>query len=182
MSRTKKIIRNIVVLAILFLVFLQLSGLHLTPLAAHENSERTLHYGPSQVVHIEDFDKGKYILGKYDRWVSCNTVKRELFFFWGYGNNPIGFENIPNEAIAYTIDGSHDKDHYDYKLYGIVNDPKVKKVEVILGDGTVLTQNEFYENLFLFTWETEDYDMNWAETEVRGYDEDNELIFTKQWM
>ena len=85
MSRNKKIIRNIVVLGILFFVFLKATGLYLIPLSAHENSERSIHYGPSEVVHIEDFDEGKYILCKYDKWISCNTVKRELLFFWRFG-------------------------------------------------------------------------------------------------
>jgi hypothetical protein len=31
----------------------------LTPLAAHEQSERSIHYGPSKVVYIEENDKSK---------------------------------------------------------------------------------------------------------------------------
>ncbi|WP_242831257.1 hypothetical protein [Desulfitobacterium dehalogenans] len=158
-------------------VFILRSGLYLSPLSAHENSERSIHYGPSKVVHMEDFDKGKYILGKYDRWVSCNTVRKELLFFWSFGNNPIGFENDPTEIIDYTIDGFHDDDHYDFKLYGIVNDPRIKKVEIILRDGKVLTQTEFYGDLFLITWRTNDYTSDWGLEEVRGYGEGDSILF-----
>lgn len=177
MSRSKKIIRNMILMIVLGAVFILRSGLYLSPLSAHENSERSIHYGPSKVVHMEDFDKGKYILGKYDRWVSCNTVKKELFFLWGFGNNPTGFENDPAKAIDYTMDGSFDEDHYDFKLYGIANDPRIKKVEIILRDGRILTQTEFYEDLFLFTWQTDEDAPNGGLKEVRGYGEGDSILF-----
>lgn len=85
MSRSKKVIRNIIILILLFFLFHQHLGLYLTPLAAHKSSERGINYGPSKVVYVEDYadnyDKGKYLLCKYDKWVSCNTVNRTLFFF-----------------------------------------------------------------------------------------------------
>ncbi len=172
MSRNKKILRNIVILTILFFVFLNISGLYLTPLSAHENSERSIHYGPSEVVHIEDFDKGKYILCKYDKWVSCNTVNRTLLFLWRFGNQVTGFENDKSEPVDYTWSMSSSY----CKLYGIINDNKVKKVQITLDNGKVLTQTEFYDDLFLFTWKSNDKN-EWGFKNIKGYDSDNNIIF-----
>ena len=127
------------------LIVFQSSELYLTPISAHEYSERSIHYGPSEVVHIEDWDGGKYILCKYDKWVSCNTVKRTLLLFWRFGNQPIGFENDKTKAVDYTWGASGQY----WKLYGIINDDKIKKVEITLDNGEVLTQTAFYDDLFL---------------------------------
>lgn len=177
MSRNKKIIRNIVILIILFFVFLKGTGLYLKPLSAHENSERSIHYGPSEVIHIEDFDEGKYILCKYDKWVSCNTVKRKLFFFWRFGNQVTGFENDKTKALDYTW-GMSDE---NYKFYGIINDDKVEKVQITLNNGKVFTDTEFYEDLFLFTWKADNDDQSWYFNNIKGYDSNNNIIFEDEY-
>lgn len=176
MSRSKKVVRNIIVLIILFFLFLMGSGLYLSPLSAHEHSERSAHYGPSEVVHVENFDKGKYILGKYDKWVSCNTVNRELFFLWRFGSQVTGFENDKTKAIDYTWDMSRPY----YKLYGIINDDKVKKIEITLNNGKIFTQTEFYDDLFLFTWRS-DNNEDWNFKNIKGYDSDSNIIFEDEY-
>lgn len=175
MSRLRKVLRNIIILAILLFLFITRAGLYLSPLSAHENSERSIHYGPSEVIHVEDFDQGKYILCKYDKWVSCNTVNKSLFFFWRFGNQPIGFENDKTKALGYTW-GMSEK---HYNLYGIINDNRIKKVQITLRSGKILTQTVFYDDLFLFTGRTNNneelYYMN-----IKGYDVDNNIIFEEE--
>lgn len=173
-NRFRKIVRNVIVCSLLLFLFLMRSGLYLTPLSAHEHSERSIHYGPSKVVHIENFDKGKYILGKYDKWVSYDTVNRRLFFFWGYGNQPTGFENNKNKALDYTWMSSEE----NCILYGSINDNRIKKVEVTLNDGTILTQTNFYDDLFLFTWKSKSINF----IDVKGYDSRNNLIIARSYM
>lgn len=176
MSRCKKVLRNVIILVILFGLFMYRAGFYLTPISAHEHSERSIHYGPSEVVHIEDFDEGKYILGKYDKWVSCNTVNRELFFFWGFGNFSIGSENDTTKLLTYNWDGSHD----NLKIYGIINDDSIKRVEVILNNGETLTQSEFYEGLFLLTWKADlSIKSGWFK-EIRGYDSNDIMVFQSE--
>ena len=177
MSRNKKILRNIVILAILIFIFFNISGFYLTPLSAHKNSERSIHYGPSEVIHIEDFDGGKYILCKYDKWVSCNTVNRVLFFFWRYGNQPIGFENDKTKALDYTWGMSQE----NYKLYGIINNDKVTKIQITLNNGKVFTETDFYEDLFLFTWKADNDDEAWWFNNIKGYDSNDNLIFEDEY-
>lgn len=172
MSRSKKIMRNIAILAGLFFLFLIRSGLYLSPLSAHEHSERSIHYGPSEVVHVEDFDGGKYILSKYDRWFSCDTVNRTLLFFWGFGDQASGFANDKTKAVVFSGGQSSE----NYKVYGIINDDRVKTIEIALGDGNVLTQSHFYDNLFLITWTTDNTaDRNFKK--LKGYDAVNKEIF-----
>ena len=172
MSRNKKLIRNLIILAALLTLFLFSSNLYLTPLSAHEHSERSIHYGPSNVVHIEDFDKGKYILCKFDKWVSCNTVNKSLLFFWSFGSQPTGFENDKSKIINYTWSMSHNY----YKAYGIINDNKVKKVEILLNNGDIKTQTIFYDKLFLFNWKAPDNENVYIEN-IKGYDINNKIIF-----
>ena len=172
MSRKKKVVRNIVILLILSIITFTI-GLYLTPIAAHEASERSMHYGPSKVVHIEDFDGGKYLLSKYDKWISCNTVKRTMFFFWTFGGNVTGVENDKNKPLDYLwrMDAE-----YGTKLYGIINDDSINKVELHLKDGNVLSQTDFYDgDMFLFTWDS-DFTQMWV-NRIKAYDALGNLIY-----
>ena len=175
MNRRNKVLRNLLILAVLLPPAFFRSGLYLTPLSAHRHSERSIHYGPSQVVHIQDFEQGKYILCKYDKWISCNTVNQQWLFFWRFGNQVTGIENDPAKAVCYSWNQS-----YQYcKAYGILNDDRVKKIEITLSDGTILTQTDFYEDMFLLTWtsgtqnDMQDRDME----RIRGYDSNNSVLY-----
>ncbi len=170
MSRGKKIIINILILGITSFILLGRLGLFFTPLSAHENSERSINYGPSKVIHIENFKGGKYILGTYDKWISCDTVNRVGLIFWVAGSQPVGFENDTSKAVSYTWYSSAK----DFRVYGIVNDNDVKKIEVTLSNGEVLTQTDFYEDLFLIRWKRKE---NLYFSAIRGYDEENRLIY-----
>lgn len=171
MSRTKKLIRNLIILAGMIFIYINIIGIYMTPLQAHQNSERSGHYGPSDIKHIENFKKGKYYLCTYDKWVSCNTVKKTLVFFWAIGSQYAGFENEKGKKISWVWDGS---EQY-CKAYGIINDRQIKRVELLLEDGTVMKQTGFYDNLFLFTWE--DKSNKLYPLKISGYDAQNNKIF-----
>jgi len=147
------------------------AGLYLTPLLANEHSERSAHYGPSEVIHIENFDGGKYILCKYDRWFSCNTVNRRLLFFWGSESQPTVFENDKTQKIAYTWYMTNQ----EYKAFGIINDDNICKIVITLEDGSIFTQTDLYDNLFLFTWKSNGNSKSFHS--ISGYDIDNNVIF-----
>ncbi|MHB8127376.1 MAG: hypothetical protein ACYDEX_00055 [Mobilitalea sp.] len=176
MSRRKKVIRNLILLIILFFIFFNQFGLYFTPMSAHENSERGIHYGPSEVVHIEDFKEGKYLLCKYDNYVSCNTVNKSFIFFWRIGNQPIGFENNKTKPLNFTWNSSFS----NWKVYGIVNDARIKRVEIVLNDGNTFTQSEFYDDLFLFIWDTDD-NFSKGYKIIKGYDADNTVIYEEEY-
>ena len=172
MSRQKKVIRNLILLIILSFLFIIRSGLYFTPMSAHKNSERGFHYGPSEVVHIEDYEDNKYLLCKYDNMVSCNMVRRSSFFFWSIGDYPVGFENDKKKPLAYSWGNSYS----NWKAYGIVNDDRIKRVEIILNDGRTLTQSEFYDDLFLFIWNTYD-NRSQGYNLLKGYNSDNNVLY-----
>lgn len=101
MNRKRKILRNIIFIAI-FICFALLSGMfYLDPVAAYRGAERSVHYGPSEVVHVEDFPGGKYYLGKYDQWISCNIINRSLRVFWTSGSYVTGTEIKYDHPIFY---------------------------------------------------------------------------------
>ncbi len=176
MSRIKRIIRNIVIIVILSFFTITQLGLHFTPLSAHENLERSIHYGPSEVIHIEDFENGKYILGKYDKRVSCDIVNRALLFFWSAGS-PVGFENDKTKKVCYTwLLTSYN----NFRAYGIVNDKNVKKIEVTISNGKVLTQTDFYEDLFLLAWTSKGKE-NVFFKGIRGYDSEGNIVFEEDY-
>jgi hypothetical protein len=102
-------------------------------------------------------------------------VNRTLFSFWTFGNQATGFENDKSKALGYTWGGSYQY----YKLYGIINDSSIKKVEVTLSNGAILTQTAFYDNMFLFTRKLKDKE-DFHITHIKGYDSDNNVIFEEE--
>lgn len=134
-----------------------------------------MHYGPSKVVHIEDIPGGKLILAKYDRWVTCNPVNRTLLFFWTFGGGGAGHELSQSEPLDYGWGSADGR----YRLYGIVNDKSIERVEIALTDGKVLSTTDFYDGLFLFAWEGSKNLDTYAKS-VRGYDAEGRLMFEEE--
>lgn len=169
MNRVKKTVLNIIAIVALFFIIISFSGLHLTPLAAHRASEHSIHYGPSEIVHIQAFTGGKYILGKYDKWISCNTIHRVGLVFWRFGSQVTGIENDPSKPVNYTFGMSQEK----YRLYGIINDSKISKIEVVLKNGEVL-EASYYDDMFML-WGNHD-DFHSAFDLLKAYDSNNNLL------
>lgn len=176
MNRQNKIIRNIIILILLFFLFLRSTGLYLTPLSAHRASEKSSHYGPSKVVHVEEFYGGKYILAKYDKWYSFHTINRSLFLFWKIGNQSLGIENKKTQTL-YLMNGM---DEGDYKFSGTINDENINKIEILLKNGEVLTSVEFYDNMFITTSTTSDTDFSEIK-KITGYDVKNNIIYEEEY-
>ncbi len=152
MNRIIKTIRNLIFICILLAVFLVSSGLRLTPMQAHMASEKSIHYGPSEVIKIFDHGDYQHMLSTYDKWVSCNTVERELLLFWRAGSQPIGFENDKTQTLDYSWHMSRTVSLF----YGIANDTSITKIELFTSDGKTLVQDGLYDNLFYFSWEFEE--------------------------
>ncbi|MCW3488933.1 hypothetical protein [Dethiobacter alkaliphilus] len=175
MNRKKQVLRNLVILFVVILFFMRLFALHLSPLSVLENAERSLHYGPSEVVHVEEHPGGKYILGRYDKWFSFYRIDRVYFFLWRLGGINIGNQIDLSESISYSGGATQSSQ----EIYGIINDNRIKKVEVLLTDGTVLSQAEFYDSMFLFTLQ-EPYEDKWKYKDLRAYDSENNLIYEEE--
>lgn len=173
MTKIIKLIRNIGIIIILLILLIRIGGLHFSPVTAYEKTERSLHYGPSDIIHIEDIDGDKLILGKYDKWISFMPVKKEFIFFWKAGGHSLGMEIDDREILNYWIGMTDDT----YYCYGIINDQIVEEVEISLKDGRIFRGSDFYDDLFLIKWESEnDYD-GWRQINVKAYDANGKVIF-----
>jgi hypothetical protein len=171
MNRQKRIIRNVIIIVIFYLFVTRFFGLFLNPISAFEYAERDNHYGPSKIVHTENYGKAKYILGKYDKWISYSKVSRFLFYWTSF--NPIMIEIQKDKAISYYWVGS---DRF-YEVFGIVNDKRITKVEITLADGNTLVQNEFYDgDLFLFLFDPKNEKFK-EYLYIRGYDSESKILF-----
>jgi hypothetical protein len=173
MSRLKKILRNLIILAVLFTIFIMRTGLFLNPISAHEHSEKSLHFGPSEIVHIQDYAKNIHILGKFDNWISCNTVNRVAYLLWR-ARGSSQFENDKSKALDYSWGYYEDY----YKVYGAINDSRIKRVVLTVDNEEVLSQTEFHDALFLFTLEL-DIDENFPFIGIKAYDQSDKIIFEK---
>lgn len=170
-NRKRQIIRNIIILGVLFIIFVKSRGLYFNPINAYRTSEKSFHYGPSEIIHIEDYSGGKYIVGKYDKWYSCQDIKKRLGFLWSMGHLMGLKENDLSKGVSFTWAGSDHK----YLLHGVVNDVRIKRIEITLDKGDKLSQEDFYEDMFLFAWEYLDLANGFRE--LKGYDGEGRLIF-----
>lgn len=49
-----------------------------SPIKAHYQSERTFHYGPSEIIKTINLKGTKIYLCRYKDWISANTVKKGI--------------------------------------------------------------------------------------------------------
>ena len=155
--------------------------MHLSPIKVFEITEQCFHYGPSEIIHIEDYRDGKQILASFqDQWISCYTIENRYLIFWRLATSggPVAVHEIDRSipidfAWSTTGEGS-------YKFFGSVNDQKIKKIEIEMTDGTLLTQDELYDGgLFLILHENMMENRQFYEF-IRGYDSDDHLIYEKE--
>ncbi len=171
MNRLFKTLRNFILIGVLVTLFLALSGFRLTAVSAHKASEKGVHYGPSEIVKIIDHGSYKHLLCRYDKWISCNTVKRNLLFLWSAGNQPTGFENESDKPIDYSFAYSPNSG----TIYGIANDDSITKIELRLSDSEFYIQNDLYDHLFYFNWSAQDG--YWTHMKLIGFDDSGAVVY-----
>lgn len=98
-----------------------------SPVKAHEELERTYHYGPSKIVKTLDIDGYKIYLCKYKDWYSADVVKRK-FFKW-VSEDPAGTPINYSNQLSHTWHTSRMKgDKLKILVYGYVNDSKITTI------------------------------------------------------
>ncbi|QMV39997.1 hypothetical protein [Cohnella cholangitidis] len=182
-------------LAIVLIVLFFWKGLDMlgstTATKAHERSERSYHYGPSQIVReIPYKDDIVIFLGSYKKWFSADTsVKKGWRWFPGGGVG--GVEIDQSKKISYSWDITrYKRDRWLAKFYGYVSDPRIVKfeLEVINTDGekvkatqadkpnwTVLSETITDDRMFLFLWDENEIRYKWKS--LRGLDAGGQLLF-----
>lgn len=155
-------------------------------LKAHQKSEQSFHYGPSEILEVIDFPKGKIFLGKYDKWFSADTIKKGLIKW--YPDGDVGGHLIKeNEEVSSAWSGSKiSDDYYLYKVYGYVSNPNITKVtlevEWVKEDGT---ENKVFEYKlkdhkgFIFYWN--EYETKYELKALRGLDINGNILYEKDY-
>lgn len=159
----KRLLYSLSILFFLICTYFAFSRIAFTPRQAFEKSERSALYGPSYIVHEERKGSVHYFLGYYDKWFSCHPAVRTLFGTWRPGNQVHGQEMDKSKPINFSAGYSTYNDKQSFKVYGIVHDPNITKIELHLtleGAPIVLKQEKLYENMFLFILDGSDYDFN----------------------
>jgi len=177
MTRLKKTIRNLLIIAVLVFLFMQFNGLYFSPVQALHASERDLHYGPSEIVHSFDYGDSRYFLTRYEDLISCPPIDKALGVFWRYGAG-YGVPNDRSRPLFY-LEG---KGEEVWWMFGVRNDSSIAYFEAILndpkgeGEPITLTCKDFYDDMFYLIWEGEEHLMS-----VTAYDKAGKVVYVSEY-
>lgn len=157
MTRLKKAVRNIFLIAVLLFLVMKLNGLYFSPINALHASERDLHFGPSVIVHSFDHENSRYFLTRYEDMISCSPIDRFLGVFWRYGAG----HGTGNRKEIPLFTSYLSKEDY-WVVYGIRNDSSITRVEIEVqnedGDTQIHSSDTFYEDMFYIMWKGQNED------------------------
>lgn len=171
-----------IIAVLLILLCIRISGFSygsFSPLKAHEQSERTLHYGPSEIIKEIDIEKGKIYLCRYKEWFSASTVIKKNIK-WYTGGGPGGRKIDKADKISYSWNGSKIHDYFFMRIYGYVSAEDIDKVllDVEIDDSTKTLEYKLDDDrMFIFYWNEDDYDYELKT--LRGVDKAGKIIYNK---
>lgn len=151
-----------------------------TPLKAFRDSERTLNYGPSEIVKELDKDGLKIYLGKYKDWMSSQAIKKNLITWSPLGGNVTGVPIKYSEKVTYSWSGSSVKNNkFLWIVYGFVNDASISKITLQVKTGDKQDSMEYLldkDRMFIFSW-FDDNSSRSTISKIIGTDKDNRVIY-----
>lgn len=178
-NRLKAILEWIIAAVLLFACYIAypLSYGNFSPIKAHQLSERTFHYGPSQIIREIDLDGGIIYLCRYKDWFSADTV-RKGFIKWypgsGVGGAPIDY----SKKISYYWGNSQIKgDISIMKFYGIATDPSISTVTLDIDEKGIPETLKYTLNsnrMFIFYWSEKEH--NYHFRYLRGLDSSGKVL------
>lgn len=171
MRRTIKIGRNILIIGVMLILYSAVTGFSFTPVQAQKFYENESHFGPSEIIKIIKNDGYQDILCKYEDWICCDRIERTSFVFWTEVIK-YNYKNNSSKPITYGISGYNEENSM---MFGVVNDPDITKIEVQIDDDQRLTQEEFYDGMFYFTW-VRNTDIQ-RTIQINCYDNDDSRIY-----
>lgn len=147
-----------------------------SPIKAHESSERTYHYGPSEIIKTIDLDKRKIYLCRYKDWFSANTVEKG-FIKWYPGDQVAGEPIDYSKQVSYSWSGSSiSEKEMIMKVYGYVNDPKITTISFEgKNKEDTLTYDLDESRMFIFYWN--EGNRNFRAKYLKGLDSEENVIF-----
>lgn len=186
MNRKKKILINIIVIILLSAIFLNINNLSITPTRAFENFEKQGHYGPSKIVNQTSYKGNKYFIAQYDKWFSMVIVKRSLLLFWSNESSYIGNEINKEEAVNVQLFANQRNEEIIYQYFGMINDNRIEKIEMIQESGDIIEITEFFDNMFIYvdSFETRDQSkiyFEYLDYKLIAYDKNNNIIYESEY-
>lgn len=149
-----------------------------SPIGAHESSERTYRYGPSDIIKTIELDNVKIYLCKYKNWYSTSIVQKEKFKWYTRGidvSKPID-TSLP---INYTWDYTNVNHSLGVnKVFGYVANPDITAVLVESENHEHVLKYELDNSrMFIFTWNGENELYRFKN--IKGFDAVGNVVYEK---
>lgn len=151
-----------------------------TAIGAHNESEKTLHYGPSSVAKTIDLDGGKLFLCRYKDWFSVDTIKHG-FIKWYPGDYDGGCPIDYTKKVTCSWGNSHIKDEKNVLIvFGYVNDNTITQIIVEYMENGLKTQkyNIDKSKLFIFYWYP--HNTSYDSLRLKGIDKQGNIILEQK--
>lgn len=149
-----------------------------TAINAFTASEKSLHYGPSEIKKEINLKNGKMYLGKYKDWISATPIER-TFIIWYPSSGGGGFPINYSEKISHTWQcASMGDNSYIYTAFGYVNDSSIKTVNLKIKEKGKKSTMKYYigsDKMFIFCWDDNEGKSNLIS--LSGLDKDGRVIY-----
>ncbi|KMK75855.1 hypothetical protein [Alkalihalobacillus pseudalcaliphilus] len=129
-----------------YLVYFQ----YLSPENTLRYSEKSMHYGPSDIIDERKVNSSIIYLSTYKDWFSASHVERKWGIFWQHRNGG-GIKKNSEEAITHIFGSSFKGEPAISYMGGYVSDPEIDVIEVEL-DHETLQEPVNDQQLFLVVW------------------------------
>lgn len=180
MNKKKKLTLQIVVLILILLsLFLQYQ-LFFSWESAYRHLETYEHFGPASEIHTLNDSGDRYILAKYDRWISIFYIYEQYGFFYRPGFMTDSLEIDKEADISLQTSVVHFNER-EYLVYAYAKDP-ITTLEVVRGDGSTITLEPLTDHIHIgyWLWESVEVNPELEITIVRGYDQEGELVYEEE--
>lgn len=147
-------------------------------IGAYRASERTMHYGPSEIKKVIDVKNGKVYLGKYKNWISAAPIEKK-FIKWYPGNGGEGCPIKYSDKISQFMDcGAMGRNSYLCLVFGYVNDSNIKVVSLQIQDNKKKNTMKYKitsDKMFIFCLENNSHKYNVVS--LKGLDKNGKVIY-----
>lgn len=179
----KETLKWIIMIGLIYLVinYSILSYGSFTALGAHEKSERTSHYGPSEIIEEIDLKGTKIYLCKYEDFISADYVHRGFIKWNSKGNYILKIDK--SEKITYCNGSPSIKNTSVDSIFGYVSDPNIKQIALIVKENekTIDLECTVDENsMFILYWDRAVRNHDYEQLTLIGYDENGKILYQKE--
>ena len=113
-------------------------------------------------------------------------VKRSLLLFWSNESSYIGNEINKEEAVNVQLFANQRNEEIIYQYFGMINDNRIEKIEMIQESGDIIEITEFFDNMFIYvdSFETRDQSkiyFEYLDYKLIAYDKNNNIIYESEY-